>query len=115
MVPGELPHLAGEARRSVGEEDLDLREPTRVEQELAGRRIARCVFGADPEVELPAERNPRRLAAPARLHELVLEREQTTQRRNSLGRLLLLEPCREAEIADCDPEHRRSLPWSGPR
>ena len=53
------------------------------------------------ELEL-AERDPRRLAAPARLDQLGLQREHVLERVAGLGRRLGLQPGDEAEVADLD-------------
>src|SRR2546429_356917 len=65
VVPCQRPRLAREARLAVREEDLGLADAARIEEDLAGARVARGVLEADAEVEL-AEGNPRRLAAPPR-------------------------------------------------
>src|SRR5215211_3242586 len=58
MVPGQLSDDAGEAGSAVREQDLGLAEPARVEQDLAGRRVARVVLEPEPGLEVP-ERYPR--------------------------------------------------------
>src|SRR6185369_1644082 len=56
-----------------------------------------------------AERHPRRFAAPARLHEPVLEGKQRPQRRTRTRRHGLLEARRELERANRDAD-RASVP-----
>ena len=106
MISRELAHLAGEARGAVGEENLDLGEAAGIEKQLPRGRIARRVLGPEGEVELPAERHPRRLAAPARLHELAFQRQETVEGRHALRGLLLLEPGGELELAGGYAKHR---------
>lgn len=111
VVAGELAHLAREAGRAVGEEDLDLGESSRIEQQLPRRRVARRVLGAESQIELPAEGNPRRFTAPASLHELALEGQEAAEGRNGPGCLLLLEPGRKAKASDGDPQHGAEPSW----
>src|SRR5262249_10493565 len=68
MIAGELSDLAGETDAAIGEQDLRLAEATRVQQKLAGQRIARGVFITQTEVEL-TKRNPARLAAPPHMNQ----------------------------------------------
>src|SRR6187551_3127295 len=91
MVASELAHLAREARRSVREEDLDLGDPAGVEEQLARGGVGIRVLRTEPELEFEAHRHPRRLAAPAGLHELAFERQQAADDRDRLRRRLLLE------------------------
>jgi hypothetical protein len=48
VVAVELPGLAGETDRAVGEQDLGFADAAGVEKELAGRRVARRVLVAKP-------------------------------------------------------------------
>ena len=75
MVAGELPGLAGEQRPAVGKQDLGLADAAGVEEELASGGMARMVLVAQAQLEV-AQGNPCRLAAPAGLDELGLQREQ---------------------------------------
>src|SRR5712692_9564362 len=70
VIAGELADLAGETGRAVREEDLGLAEAAGIEQDLAGRGMAGMVLIADAEVVV-AERDPARLAAPARVNDLL--------------------------------------------
>jgi hypothetical protein len=99
MISRELAHLAGEARGAVGEENLDLGEAAGIEEELARAGIAVRVFRPEVELELPAERDPRRLAAPARLHERPLERREPAEGSEGPRRRVLLEPPSECRFA----------------
>src|SRR5690348_5141609 len=101
VVAGELAHLAAEQRRPVREQDLGLAHPARVEQQLSGTWVAGGVLIAEAKVEL-AERDPGRLAAPARLDELSVERKHVLEGVARLRRRLGLEPGDEAEVADLD-------------
>ena len=78
VVARQLTELAGEHRRAVGEQDLRLAVAAGVKQNLAGGRVTRRVLKADAELEV-AERNPRRLTAPARLDQLALERQDALE------------------------------------
>src|SRR3712207_4797666 len=66
VVARELAHDAGEARAAVREQQLRFADPARVPEHLPGGREGRRVLGlaVEPDVEV-AERDPRRLAAPA--------------------------------------------------
>src|SRR3954467_5586586 len=90
VVAGELADDAREEAPAVREQDLGLAEAAGVEQDLAGRGVARVVLEADADVEL-AERDPCRLAAPAHVDDLLLEREQLRERDARLRRALVLE------------------------
>src|SRR6266566_3419155 len=104
VVAGELARPAGESRRAVRKQDLGFAEPTRVKKELAGRRVARVVLVADVEGEV-AEGDPARFSAPACLDQLRREREHGAELRAAPGRTFALEPGRESQVADCDPDH----------
>src|SRR5688572_26399149 len=91
VVAGQLADDAGKQAAAVGKQDLRLGDAAGVDQDLAGRRVARVVLVAHPELEV-AERDPGRLAAPADVDDLLLERQQFGERRTGLGRPLLLHP-----------------------
>jgi hypothetical protein len=69
MIAGQLADLAGETDRAIGDQDLGLADPAGVEDDLARRRIARCIPGANAELEAAARdtaagpRNGRRSSA----------------------------------------------------
>src|SRR3954451_16098292 len=104
VVAGELADDAREQAAAVRQEDLGLAEAAGVEEDLPRRRVARVVLEADADVEL-AERDPGRLAAPAHVDHLLLERQQLRERRARLRRALLLEARPERVWAGRDPEH----------
>src|SRR5919109_5489566 len=91
VVPGKLADDAREQAAAVRQQDLGLAEAAGVEQDLARRGVARVVLEPEAHVEL-AERDPRRLAAPAHVDDLLLERQQLREGRAGLRRALLLEP-----------------------
>src|SRR4051812_24833811 len=114
VVPGQLADDAREQAAAVGQEDLGLAEAAGVEEDLARRRVARVVLEADAELEL-AERDPRRLAAPAHVDDLLRVRQQLRERGAGLRRALLLEPRLERVRPGGDRQHRhgfRSPRWS---
>ena len=94
-LPASWPTMLENMQPPYGQEDLGLAEAAGVEQDLAGRRVARVVLEADADVEV-AERDPGRLAAPAHVDDLLLERQQLRERLARLGRALLLEAGAEA-------------------
>src|SRR4051812_34794076 len=104
VVAGELADDAREQAAAVREEDLGLAEAAGVEQDLAGRRVARVVLEPDPDVELP-ERDPGRLAAPAHVDDLLRERQELRERGARLRRALLLEARRERVGPGGDRQH----------
>src|SRR5687767_14819173 len=110
VVPRELAHLAREARGAVGKEDLHLGEAARVEEELAGGRIAVRVLGPEAQLELEAHRHPGGFPAPACLHELAREGEEPAQHGDRQRRRLLLEARGETEASGGDGEHGGTLP-----
>src|SRR5258708_14182230 len=73
VVAGQLAHLAAKDTGTVGKQDLSLADPARIQKKVAGRGVARVVLVAEVEIQL-AKRDPRCLAAPARLDDLRLER-----------------------------------------
>src|SRR4051794_3661920 len=90
---GVARELADDAREQAAPVRAQVRGPAEaagVEQDLAGRRVARVVLEADAELEL-AERDPRGLAAPAHVDDLLLVRQQLRERGARLRRALLLE------------------------
>src|SRR3954465_4590407 len=108
VVAGELADDAREQAAAVRQEDLGLAEAAGGEQDLPGRRVARVVLEADADVEL-AERDPGRLAAPAHVDHLLLERQQLRERGAGLRRALLLETGREAVGPGGDRQHGHVL------
>ena len=103
VVPGERARLARERGRPVREQDLRLAHAARIEEDLPPRRVGGRVLRPEPGAEL-AERDPARLAAPARVDEPALERQQPPERGNGLRRGLLLEARDETEVARDDLE-----------
>src|SRR5206468_13072802 len=79
VVPSQLAHLAGEHRIPVGEQDLGLAVPARIEQYLAGRWTVGVILESYADLEV-AERDPGSLSTPARLNDLVPERQQPLKR-----------------------------------
>src|SRR5215218_5966308 len=116
MVASELSDDAGEARATVGEEDLGLRVAARVDQDLARGREAGVVLEADTHIEVP-QGYPGRLPAPADVDDLVPERQEPLEGFAGLGSLLPLPAGRElkgagrnAQITHCvllSPEQSR--------
>src|SRR5919198_4363726 len=104
VVAGELSGLAREARVPVREQQLGLADAAGIQQQLAGRGVARRVLGADADVEV-SEWDPSRLPAPARLDDLAVERQQAAERGDRLRRGFLLQPRGEVEVAGNDLEH----------
>src|SRR5436190_6805911 len=104
MVSRQLPRFAREARRAVGEQQLRLAQAARVQQQLTRRRVARRVLRPDPDVQV-APWDPARLAAPARVDDSALERQQLPERRHRLRRRFLLQPRDEPELTGDDLEH----------
>src|SRR6267378_6270908 len=96
MVARELAHLAREDGRPIGEQDLGLAQAARVQQQLAGRGIARGVLEAELQGEL-AERDPAGLSTPARLDEPCFERKHGGKPGARFGRALCLEPSLELQ------------------
>src|SRR2546426_12027850 len=101
VVAGQLAGLAREQRPAVWKEDLRFADAPRVEQQLPRARVARVVLVSEAEVEL-AERNPRRLAAPAGLDDLGLERQYRLERVARLGRRVGLEPGEKTNVPNGD-------------
>src|SRR5512143_3320623 len=103
MVAGKLADLAREMHAAIGQQDLRLADAAGIEDDLAGRGIARVVLVADAEIEV-AERHPNALAAPAYMDDVALERKGLAERCDGLWRRLFLEPGVEGEIAGADHE-----------
>src|SRR5258706_5404959 len=101
VIAGQLAHLAAKNTGAVGNQDLSLADPARIQKEVAGRRVARVVLIAEVEVQL-AERDPRCLAAPASLDDLRLERQHGYELCARLRRELGLEARHEAQPRDPD-------------
>src|SRR5258708_6857368 len=96
VVARQLPHLAGEQGRAVREEDLGLADAAGVEQQVPRRGMAGVVLVAEVEVER-AERDPRRLAAPAGLDQLGAQRQHRLEGRACLRPGVALHPGEEAD------------------
>src|SRR5947209_18137529 len=96
MISRKLSHLAGKVHAAIGEENLGLADPARIEDDLPRRRIAGVVFVTDAEVEI-AERDPDPLAAPAHVQDLALERQVLGKCRAGLRRRFSLERLVENE------------------
>src|SRR4029450_953137 len=106
VVPGELPRLRGEVDVAVREQDLGLRDASRVEDDLARVRIAGRVLRPEPQIEV-AERDPAGLPGPADVDDPRLERQEAAECSDRLRRVRLLEACGELEPTGADAEHRR--------
>lgn len=78
MVAGKLPHFAGKAGGSVGEQDFGFAVAAGVEEDFAGGGVAGVVFKADVELEV-AEGNPACFAAPAGVDEFLAVGEQLAE------------------------------------
>src|SRR6187431_656842 len=88
---------------AIGQQDLGLADAAGIEDDLARRRIAGVVLEADAEVEV-AERKPDRLAAPADMDHLALERHRAAERGAGLGGRSIFKTCVEREFAGADNE-----------
>src|SRR5438477_8482707 len=75
VIPCELTHFTGKTGGTIRKENLRFTIATRVEQELAGPRVAGVVLKADIHLQI-AQRHPSRLSAPAGLNQFVLQRQQ---------------------------------------
>ena len=109
VVGGELPDLRGRRAAAVREEDLAFADAARVDRQLSGRRVRGVVlvFETRPEV---AERDPRRLARPAAVDELRVDRQHPPDGLDGLRRRRL--PAGgKVEVAHLDPQrsHLRSI------
>src|SRR4051812_6729380 len=69
VVARELAHLRRAGAGAVREEDLALADAARIDRDLARRRVRRVVLIVESGAEV-AERDPRRLAAPAAVDQL---------------------------------------------
>src|SRR6266850_7690446 len=87
VISCELPHLAREAAGAVWKEDLHLRDPAGIDQDLARRGMAGVVLVVDADALL-THRHPGRLSAPAHVHELAPEGQQLPNRGARLRRAL---------------------------
>src|SRR5205807_9077098 len=108
VVAGELAHLAGEMDAAIGQQNLGLADAAGIEDDLAGRGIARMVLVTDAEVEI-AERHPDPLAAPAHVDHLTLERHRLAKRSAGLRRKLVLKAGLECEVAGADDQLAHSM------
>src|SRR6185437_12919144 len=97
VVAREHASLAGEGGRAIREQNLRLADAARVEEDLAGRGIAGRILGPKADVQV-AERDPARLAAPARVDDPRVQRQQPPERGYGRGRGFLLQLCREAVV-----------------
>src|SRR5262245_6749072 len=116
VVAGELADLAGEASAAVGKKDLGFAEAAGVEEDLAGGGMAGVVLIAHVQVEL-AEGDPAGLAAPARMDDLLLIRQQCGEGGAGRGRVVLLHARGVGVGADGDGECRHvqgslSIDWA---
>src|SRR5258708_27369413 len=75
VIASDLTQFAGETGRAIGEEDLRLAIPTRIEQNLTGGRMAGVILKCYAGLPV-AQGNPGGFAAPARVDEFVVERQQ---------------------------------------
>src|SRR4051794_31660221 len=113
VVARELADDAREQAAAVRQQDLGLADAAGIEQDLPGRGMARLVLEADADVE-GAERDPRRLAAPAHVDDLLRERQELRERGACLRRALLLETGREGVGPGGDRQHGHRSPFSVP-
>src|SRR5207245_11501125 len=95
------PHPPREHRRAMREQDLQRRDAAGIDEHLAGCRVTRVILEIDPESLLP-HRDPRRFAAPPAMDELASQREELSDGRTRLRRVLLLEPGPEGERSGLD-------------
>jgi len=66
VIPRQRSSLAPEGGLAIRKDDLSLADAARVDQQLAGSGVGGRVLVAEPGLQI-SERDPRRLAAPARL------------------------------------------------
>src|SRR6185503_20274739 len=93
------------------EQDFGLADAAGIENDLARRGIAGVVLVGDAEIEI-AERHPDRLAAPADMDRLALERHRLAKGGHGLRRQRVLETGLKGEFAGTDNQlaHRSLLP-----
>lgn len=70
MIRRQAPHPTRKRNAAIAEQDLSLRESTRIEQYLAGAAVGSVVLETYAEL-LFAERDPEAFAAPADVYELL--------------------------------------------
>ena len=75
MVAGELAGLRCEVDVTVPDEELGFRLSSRVDDDLAGKRVAGSVLVSDAQIEVP-EGDPSGLAGPAHVNDLRLQAQQ---------------------------------------
>lgn len=110
MVAGKLSDFAGEAGAAVREENLALTEPTGMEEDISGSRMAGCIFVRDAEVQV-AERDPGSFAAPPCLQELALKGKQLAKSSARNRRELIFKQPGEMQPSDPNAYQRhKSLP-----
>src|ERR1700730_2142013 len=80
MISSERTDLARERHAAIGEQDLGFADPAWIQDDVAGRGMARMVLIPETEIEL-AERNPAPFAAPADMDDLRLVRQQARELR----------------------------------
>src|SRR3990167_1523691 len=112
VVAGELADLARETDAAIGDEDLGLADPARIDDDLAGRRIAGVVLVFDAEVAV-AEGDPAPLAAPADMDDPLAVGKEFLEGRAGFRRPLLLEPRLVGERAGLDPNGVHQIPRAG--
>src|SRR5690606_34505211 len=74
-----------------------------IKQDITARRMAGMVFEPCAELEI-AERDPDRLAAPARMDDLIAERQEALEDAAGLWRILQFEAGGEGEGANGDAQ-----------
>jgi hypothetical protein len=98
MVARQLAELAGETHATIREQDFGLAEAAGIENELAGRRVARGVLNRKIQ-RLVAERDPAPFAAPADMDDLLAVGQQGLEIGAGLRRQVRLQARTEAERA----------------
>ena len=109
VVGRQLADLRGRRAAAVREEDLALADAAGVDRQLAGRRMRGVVLVVEARPEV-AERDPGRLAGPAAVDELRVDRQHPPDGLDRPGRRRL--PAGgKVEVADLDPQrsHLRSI------
>src|SRR5436305_11045936 len=105
MVAGELADLAGETNRAVGEQDLGLADPARVQQDVSRRRVTCRILVANAETER-AERDPAGLPAPPHMDDALAIGQQRLEPLAGLRRRGALQPSEKAERSGGDAKVR---------